>query len=272
MIAIVTDSTAGISRQEALHMGVRVVPISYTLAGHSQSESYVEPHFTPAPQLYAGGQTASPNPAIFMGVFEELTRQGYDVLCVTISSRLSGTYNNANLAAREIGGERVRVVDSLTTAGGLYLLVTKAAQMLRDGMDMPAITATLERMRWRIGIAFTVEDIAPLRRSGRLGLVRQSVGTILNRKPLLLCKNGVLTADDMIRGRQEQAQRLLTKLPDSLMHAIIHYADRRQAALALAQAVEERFPGVPVQIRPLGCVLGIHLGAGPLGIAYLGGI
>lgn len=206
MIAIVTDSTAYITREDARALGVVVVPMTYSIGGHQlYTESYIGENgmFESLLKKNPPGQrTSQATMSAFMSTFEELRSAGHQVLCLTISSRLSGTYSNAAIAARELGGADISVVDSRTTAGGLFLMARAARRMIDEGMTLDQVTQRLKALRDKVKVIFSVEDMGPLRRSGRLGVVRLSVSTILNIKPILKCADGSVVSCGIARGRQ----------------------------------------------------------------------
>ena len=190
-----------------------------------------------------------------------------EVLCLTISSRLSGTYSNASLAAKSVGGA-IRIVDGRTTAGGSCLLLRHAAQRIREGAQLQPLAEELRALREQIGIAFSVTDMNPLRRSGRLGIVRQSVGTILNIRPILQLVQGGVVACDTARGRRDQIRKLAGCVPKDAQRLIVHAIGNQHGADDLAAQLEQLFPGVPLERRRVGPVLGIHLGLGVIGVVW----
>lgn len=273
MIAIVTDSTAYLTQREAQQMGVRLVPISYTVNSRSYNETYADKNgnFERIIALSGGdcqvttSQTTLP---VFMATFEELIRKGYEVLCITLSSRLSGTYSNASVAARNLGGEHIHILDSMLAAGGTYLLIQAAAEMIRQERSMGEIIDRLMKLRERIGIVFSVSDMGPLRRSGRLGIVRQSVGTVLNIRPILKVYEGCVVSDGIARGRHDQMRRMIARVPQQVERLIVHEIGGGTASQALQERLRQQYPGVPVQRRSVGPVLGIHLGMDVIGIVW----
>ena len=182
MIAIVTDSSAHLYRAEAERLGVTIVPMSYSLPGQPAfNESYMDDNgdFERVISQNIGLlRTSQATFSAFMSVFNDLVDSGAQVLCLTISSRLSGTYGNARMSAKETDPENIAVVDSLTTSGGLYLMILEARRMANQGMGLHEIARELRSLRSRVRTTFTVDDITPLRRSGRLGSVRMSISTI----------------------------------------------------------------------------------------------
>lgn len=272
MIAIVTDSTAYFSKEEAAQLCLTVVPITYTVAGQLYNETYSDCNgdFERLIRQNAGKlKTAATSLSVYLSTFEELVEKGYEVLCITISSRLSGTYSSASLAASQIGKGTIRVIDSFSTAGGLYLLVKKAAEIIAQGIEFSLLCDKVLELRSKISTAFSVDDMEPLRRSGRLSLVRLSVGTILNIKPVLVCIDGAVVSDGTVRGRSELLKRLLGKVPSDAEETVINYIGDNLLASALYTVIKERFPEKPVLLRKIGPVLGIHLGLGMIAVSSI---
>lgn len=262
MIAIVTDSTAGLTRQEAKDLGVVLIPMTYTVSGTVQAESFVDENGDFERLIAANNgelHTSQASIGSYMKAFASLRSADVSVLCLTISSRLSGTFSNASVCARELGGTGIRVVDSHTTAGGLLILIRHARRMLDEGYSLDQAAQSILAMRSQIETWFSVSDMTPLRRSGRLGPVRQSVGTILNLRPLLCCREGAVVSCGMAHGRAEQLRSLAKAVPPHAEDIVVEYISERDSALRLAAMLEEKC-GHPVPLRRVGPVLGIHLG------------
>jgi DegV family protein with EDD domain len=213
-------------------------------------------------------RTSQSTPHAFHETFLTLRAAGQDVLCLTISSRLSGTYSNASMVARELGDERIRVVDTATTAGGMLLMIREARKLATQGFSLEQVHGALLALRPRVRTLFTVKDMGPLRRSGRLGSVRQSVGTLLNVRPLLTCnEDGSVEDCGLVRGRNEQLKSLTTAVSKDAEAAVVHHITLAQDAHSLADALVER--GVQlVEVREVGPVLGVHLGTEVLSVMW----
>lgn len=271
MIAIVTDSTAYLSHDEAVDLGVVVVPMSYSFeGGPSLNEGCIENDDHAERQVAAQISSVHTSQATLLGflnAFRMLRRAGYEILCLTISSRLSGTYANAVLAAKELGGQHIEVVDSLTTCSGLYLLVREARMRIRGGAKLSAVARELNELRKRVRMCFSVDDMAPLRRSGRLGNVRMSISTVLNIKPILELRDGAIVSSSLARGRVEQGRKLCAFCGNVGGQILIDsfLADEAAARLTAQLARDDR----EIERRRVGPVLGAHLGGGCVGVCYL---
>lgn len=270
MIYLVTDTTAGLTRQEAKELGAVMVPMSYARQGRAFiAEGYVE-DFHP-PRANAGVDlsqytTAQASAAAFADVFEQIVSAGHQALCLTISARLSGTYLNACQAANEVGKGQVEVLDSRTTGAALYLLLRRARQMLDTGMGLKAA----EQVRLLCDSThtlFSVQDMGPLRRSGRLGVVRLSVSSLLNVRPVLRVQDGGVVTHALARGRQQQLRELSAALKGAPRQVAVQHAAAPVDAQTLAEQL--RAIGHEVSVRGVGLVLSIHLGLPCLGLGWL---
>lgn len=270
MYAIVTDSTAYLTRSHAELLGVQVLPMSYSVGNLSLSEGLLDENGRFRELLAQNPKdvhTAQVSMSAFLSAFNELLRQDCDILCITISSRLSGTFGNALIAAKEMRTDRVAVVDSLSTAAGLRLLVEHASKLSRANVPLAEAVTQLEAMRADIGIALSVDDMEALRRSGRLGFVRQSVGTVLNIRPILHCINGTVVSAGTTRGMSGQIRELIRSIPKDAKHVEISYVYRRPVVDALHEAAAMAFP-CPIVESGIGPVLAIHLGLSAIGVIW----
>jgi DegV family protein with EDD domain len=273
MITIITDSSSYFKKSEALESGIRVIPINYSVNGQSYSESYSDQNGDFENLLKGNGDysTSHPYPAAFLSCFEEELQKGNEALCITISSRLSGAYGTAYAAAKQTESKSIAVFDSQFTAGGLYLLVREAKKMIEGGLSLHEALDGLPSVRDRIAIVFSVDDMAPLRKSGRIGFVRMSVGTFLNIKPILLCKDGAVVSESIARGDAEIIKRLAEKLGADTREAVISYIGDNRLATNLYHVIQKTAPRAAITLQKMGPVLGIHLGLRVVALSFMDG-
>lgn len=270
MFTVVTDSSVYMTRREAERLGVRVLPLLYSVDGKPYAEGFSNENGRYR-ELIAQGRdmhTAQVSPSSFLGAFNEILRRGNEVLCLTMSSRLSGVFRSALMAAKELDAMRIMVVDSLSTAGGLAFLVRKACTLSRENNSLNQAADELEKLREQVGIVFSVDNMEALRKSGRLGFVRQSIGTVLNLRPILFCKHGTVVSGGVVRGAHAQLAELVRSIPQEAKHIIVHYITNQSAAQTLCEMVRKKF-SCPVSISEVGPVLAIHLGLGAIGVAWV---
>lgn len=271
MTAIVVDSSVYLTKAEAEALGVRIVPMTYSVEGGGlYAEDFVDAngeYEALVAQNIDRMHTSQATMSAFMSVFDDLLAEGKDVLCLTISSRLSGTYANARMAANEVGNQCIEVVDSLSTGAGLYHLVCMARRLLNVGTELVEVAQQLREERAYIKTVFSVDDMMPLRRSGRLGGVRLSVSTILNIKPMLKCENGSIISGGMARGRHEQMRFFLKEIGAYRGDMIVQSFLADTQAGAVREQIEQL--GCRTSHRRVGPVLGIHLGRGSIGVTWV---
>lgn len=273
MITLVTDSTAYLTKAEAERLKVHLVPMHYTIAGQSYMEGYADENGDFAAKVVQdNGQcaTAQASVADFAGVFQAVVNQGGEVLCLVISSRLSGAYSSACIAAKAVDAAKVRVVDSRSTAGGLALLLKQAAGLIRQGYPLEDIVSRVKKQRERTGVAFSVENMDALRKSGRLSIVRQSVASILNIRPILCLEKdgGALISGGTARGRNAQMQALADRVPDEATDIIIESLGSAHMEQALLERIRARLPHVTIARATIGPVLAINIGLDVIGVAW----
>ncbi len=271
MITIVTDSTSYMSEKAANSLKVKVIPMSYAVSGRIYNENAGENNeflCNLSSQNITQSSTSQISVSTFWNAFTQLIDKGHEVLCIVISSRLSGTYSSACIAAKQFPKGKIAIIDSLTTAGGLYFLIEKAAQLADQGLKLNEITTEINELRNKVGIIFSVENMDNLRRSGRIGVVRQSVGNILNIRPILMLKDGAVISSSLARGKNEQIKELVQRVPEKAKKLIVHYVSNGDMYKNLLIEIRKAFPDTDIFIHRLGPVLAIHLGLNVLGIAW----
>lgn len=270
MISIVCDSTVYMTSKEAEQLGVNIVPVSYYTPEKSYDETYIEQNGEYETIISRQNcKTNHTNIAVFLTAFKKLLSEGSEILCITLSSRLSGTYSSAKVAAKETGSDKIMVVDSLSTAGGMFILASMARKLIDENRSLIEVAMALEQARDKINIIFSVNDMKPLRKSGRLGIVRQSVGTILNVRPIFKCIEGAVVSQGMARGSSEQAEYLASCVPLTASEVYIHYINNYKMTAIITKMLRERNFGGKITLRKLGPVLGVHLGLSVTGLVWI---
>jgi DegV family protein with EDD domain len=273
--AIVLDSTADFPEAPRRFPNWRVVPL-YVRFGDESFKDYVE--LTPE-EFYARLRTADelpttsqPTPGDFLAAYEELA--AFDrVYSLHISGELSGTYGSAATAAEQIGGGKVRTIDSGSASAAIALLGLAIQRRLERGTTDEEIDALLERYRSDAGLLFTVDTLEFLRRGGRIGRASAWAGTLLHVKPILTIEREVIPVK-RVRGNQKAMQTFVeeftSKTEDSpTLRVGIAHADAPERAEALRKMVRGERPLADVEVvTTLGAVLGTHAGPGTVGFFW----
>jgi DegV family protein with EDD domain len=274
--ALVLDSTADFPEAQERFPNMRVVPL-YVRFGEESLRDYVEldPHTFYARLRSAAAlpTTSQPTPQDFLSVYEELA--GYErVYSLHISSRLSGTYGSASLAATELGGDRIRLVDSESASVGISMLALGIQRLLEHGTTDAEIEALAGRYREEAGLLFTVDTLEFLAKGGRIGRARALAGSLLNVKPILTIADGEVVPLTRVRGRAKALEEFrkrfeaATTAADGL-HVAIAHAEADDTVEQLRALVLATRPQAQIElVTSLGAVVGTHAGPGTVGFFW----
>ena len=274
--AIVVDSTADFPEAPERFPNWRVVPL-YVRFGDESFRDYVE--LSPE-QFYARlrtsketPSTSQPTPGDFLTVYEELA--AYErVLSIHIAGKLSGTIESARAAARELGGERVRTIDSKSASAAIAMLGLAIQRRLERGTTDEEVDALVERYAREAGLLFTVDTLEYLARGGRIGRARAWAGELLNIKPILSIEDGEVLPVKRVRGNRKaflefaSAFEAVTVDRPGLRVAIAD-AEAPDRAEALRKLVRDKRPSAEIElVTTLGPVVGAHAGPGTIGFFW----
>ncbi|MDR1615609.1 MAG: DegV family protein [Syntrophomonadaceae bacterium] len=244
----------------------------------------------PFPDFYARIEsgalptTSQVNPNEFINLFEPFLSEGKDILHISFSSGLSGTYNSAILAKEELSlkypDRKLIVIDSLAASSGLGLLLDMAADMRDQGHGIEEIAAWVENNKLNINHFVLSTDLTHLKRGGRISATSAFVGTKLSICPMIyLNHKGNLIPFAKVRGKKNAIAELLRKMENNALECLnykgkcfISHSECYEDAKHLAELVEAKFPNLaePVSINYIGTVIGSHTGKGTIAIFFVG--
>jgi DegV family protein with EDD domain len=273
--AIVLDSTADFPEAPQRFANWRVVPL-YVRFGDESYKDYVElspeefyARLRTAPELPT---TSQPTPGDFLEAYEQLA--AYErIYSLHISSVLSGTYQSAVTAADELGGDRVRVVDSESASAAIAMLGLAIQTRLDRGTTDKEIESLIARFKADAELIFTVDTLEFLRRGGRIGRASAWAGQLLHVKPILTIEREVVPLK-RVRGNQKAMQEFVTAFTSSTtdtptLKIGIAHADAPQRAEQLRKMVRAERPQAEIEIvTTLGAVVGTHAGPGTVGFFW----
>jgi DegV family protein with EDD domain len=276
-VALVTDSTAMLPGDVTERRGIRVVPLQVVIGARSYDEG--TPEVTPqtisdALQEWTPVSTSRPTPAVFLEAYEQARAEGFDeVLSIHLSGEMSGTFESAQLAARD-ASLPVRAVDTRQLGMATGFAVLTAADVLdRGGSAEEAAGAALARADGTTSL-FYVDTLEYLRRGGRIGAAAALLGSALAVKPLLQIVDGRIATREKVR----TAARALSRLEELAVAAaadrqvdvaVAHLAnpDRAEAlAQHLQERLEENLADRDLVVGEVGAVIGAHVGPGMVAV------
>lgn len=271
-VRIVTDSTAFLDQEILVKYNIAVVPLYVNF----ENEVIIDGSISNA-EFFAKVRssakmpfTSQPSPGDFVKVFEKIIEDGDDIVTIVISSGISGTYESALNAAKMVDMNRIAVIDSKSTAGGLAMLVTEAAEAAVQGKNREEIAAFIEAKKSQLRLFFVPDTLEYLKKGGRIGGAQALIGTLLKIKPVLHLNNGKVDAFDKVRTMKKALERIVDEMPPAKGVFPLHllHAEALVTVETLKHMVKERFPQAQITISELSPVIGTHSGPGVVGICF----
>lgn len=270
-VAIVTDSTADLPSELARNRSITIVPLTLNFEGKSLLDGI---DITPAdfyrqlPSATTHPTTSQPSAGRFAETYSALLKDHEAIVSVHISEKLSGTYASARQGADLTDPKRVHVIDSELASMSLGLLTLAASELATNGGDAKSIETKVLAMRDRVQTYFSVATLEFLRRGGRIGRASALLGSVLQVKPVLCIRDGLVTPLERVRTFDRALNRVieLVRAVDrgEGVCAIVGHADAEDAAERVARELEPI--AETLLIQPLGPVVGAHAGPGVVGV------
>ena len=280
-IALVTDSTSAITKQEAEENNIIVVSIPIIIG----KKEYLENVDITSDQLFKMQRegadfpkTSQPSTGSLIRLFDHLLDQGYEaIIAITLSSGISGFYQTLCNIADNNPKYNLHPIDTRMTVRLQGNLVLAAAKMIKNGVELQSILTHLDEIRSTIDEIFVVNDLNNLSRGGRLSNAGAFIGSMLNIKPLLTFKDGNIVAFDKIRSMKRaflKIKKLTVKKIDQLSYKdkiklfIIDSNDSSQVAEAKT-FLKEKFPEQSISVTKFSPVIATHLGEKSFAIGWM---
>lgn len=228
--------------------------------------------------------TSQVNVGEFLEFFETFLNDGKDILHISFSSGLSGTYNSAIMASEELKTKypdrKILIIDSLAASSGYGLLVDKAADLRDNGGNIEDLHKFIENNKLNVNHWFFSTDLTHYKRGGRISSTSAVVGNLLNINPLLNMNcDGELTPVKKVRGKKKVINEMIEKMT-TLAESGINYSGKcfishsssLDDAKTLADLIEEKFKSLDgsVVINDIGMVVGAHTGPGTVALFFFG--
>ena len=275
-IKITADSTCDLSEELIRKNNITVTPLTVSCAGESYKDGV---DITPD-ELYRKigetgqlGTTAAVNVQDYLDVFGELLKEYDAIVHFTISAQMSACYQNACIAARELG--RVYVVDSRNLSTGIGHLVLDACEMAAQGVPAQEIKSRLDEKREKLDVSFVVDTLEYLRRGGRCTALAALGANLLKLHPCIYVKDGAMGVGKKYRGRLETCIEgyIRDKLsdPSTLELGRVFITDSgvsEECRAAAERVVREMAPFREIIHTRAGCTVSSHCGPGTLGILF----
>ncbi|PXW93005.1 DegV family protein with EDD domain [Streptohalobacillus salinus] len=275
-VAVITDSTAYLSKDIRDEYGIHMVPLTVTF----DDQSFQEELDLGADQFYQLvkaskdlPKTSQPAIGHMVDLLETLAEDHDAVIAVHLSSGISGTFQSMQTAGSMVEGIDVYTFDSEISCMPQGFYAVEAAKLAESGTAPEAILARLNEMKETMRAYFLVDDLVHLHRGGRLNGAQALVGSVLQVKPILHFVDTKIVPFEKIRTQKKAIKRLLDLIDEDAkdgtpLRASVIHANCPMLAETLIRELKERYTNVEITMSYFGAVIGTHLGEGSLGLGW----
>jgi DegV family protein with EDD domain len=274
---IVTDSACDIRGEEVEKYNIRVIPLNVTFGDKTYKDGIdlkIDEFYEELLKGNTFPKTGSPSPQDYVDIFEEAKEKGEEVLCITISTGLSGTYQNALLAKDIAEYDKVYVVDSLSCLQGLRLEVINACRLRDEGKSVEEIVEVLEDIKHRIHIFSIVDTMEYFYKGGRISKGAYAIGSLLKIKPFItLDKDGKIVKNGQAMGYMKAyliAEQQPKKFPIDKEYGLFYgYTMGEKNIEKFIDKTFHKFDMDKYDVSRIGCAAGSHIGPGAVCFVYV---
>ena len=279
-VGIVTDSIACLPGELISQYDVHILPINLYINGKVYRDG-VDVSPTEVYQLFLEDpehfNTSAPSPAACLEIFREMSKKTPDILCVTLSAKLSATYDSARIAKeqaeRELAGVNIEVLDSHTATASQGFVALGGARAAAAGKELAEVVAATREIMGKIAAYILMDTVRYVYRSGRVPRVAAQAGSILNIRPIFSVAEKVNFAG-VASSREQGINRMLGKMRQKVgsspVHVAVMHAYAPEAAEKLKARVAAEFDCAELWLSEFSPVMGYATGTGTLGIAFYG--
>ncbi len=274
-IAIVTDGACSMTLDEAAKFGVHAAPI-YVIFGEKTYRSGVDLQASEFYELQKSCKklpsTAQTTANDFVEMYTKIAEDADEIITITVSSKLSATYQSAEMAQKTFTKIPVHTVDSGSASWGQALIAIAAARAADQGKEVDEIIHLIEEIKERMNVFFVLDTLEYLHKGGRIGGAAAFFGSALHIKPILYLKDGKIESYEKQRTRKRSIARILEILEEKAAGKTIHIAilhgNSPEEAAEIENHIRQKYSCFEIFSVEIGPVIGVHAGPGTLGLAF----
>ena len=221
-------------------------------------------------------KSSQPSIEEMKNVFLSIAKDGYDIVGIFISSKMSGTYSTAHLVRdivlEEYPNTNIELIDSRSNCMEMGFSAIQAGRAAKKGESIEKVVEEAKKVINSSRFLFVPETLKYLKKGGRIGSASALFGTILQIRPILTVENGETSVYDKVRTKKKAVEVILKKVLDDMTErglgeVIVHHINCEEEGLNLAKRLEKELK-IPVKIQSIGAIIGLHVGPGSIGVAY----
>lgn len=275
-IKIVADSLSDVPKRLEEELDIEILPLTVIFPegeykdGKNLSPQEFYDKLKASTEL---PRTSQITPMVFEEAFERILKDYDEILYIGGSSRASGTYQSSTIAKANFPDAKIETFDSMALSFGIGMMVVEAAKMAKNGKTMEEILQFLKEDKDNVDYIFTVDTLEYLQKGGRISSTKAAIGTLLNIKPVLTVKDGLVEAVDQVRGKKKIIEKMISiakengsDLQNQIM-AIAH-ASNPELAEKLREEVTAQLNPKEIIMTEMGPSIGTHAGPGTVALFF----
>jgi len=272
-LAIVTDSVSDISPKIAKELNIKVVPLT-VIFGTEQFLDGIElsnaEFFKKLETDPNHPSTSQPSPEAFVKTYEKLLKEGYEILSVHVSAKLSGTINSAEQAIKAIDTNKIKIVDTGSASMAQGLVAMSAARAAKNAKSLDELANIAESTAKKTTVFVAMDTMEFLKRGGRIGKARAMLGSILNIKPIITTNDGEIVPHSRARTIKKAISSMINDMgeKDQIIEVAVLHSTTPDLAKDVLTQINAQNLNNPGTITEIGPVVGTHAGPGCLAIAF----
>ena len=272
-LAIVTDSVSDISPKIAKELNIKVVPLT-VIFGTEQFLDGIElsnaEFFKKLETDPNHPSTSQPSPEAFVKTYEKLLKEGYEILSVHVSAKLSGTINSAEQAIKAIDTNKIKIVDTGSASMAQGLVAMSAARAAKNTKSLDELANIAESTAKKTTVFVAMDTMEFLKRGGRIGKARAMLGSILNIKPIITTNDGEIVPHSRARTIKKAISSMINDMgeKDQIIEVAVLHSTTPDLAKDVLIQINAQNLNNPGTITEIGPVVGTHAGPGCLSIAF----
>lgn len=276
LIRIIVDSGSDLLPEVACEHDIQVLPLLANVNGVEYRDGIDlerDGFYALLEETGAFPKTSQVSPHAFAEAFKEARDSGDEVIAITLSSALSGTYQSAKLAQSMVGEEGVYVVDSLTATYAIAMIAEYACALRDEGLSAKQIVAEIERFKGRVKLVAVLDTLEYLQRGGRLPKAAARLGEAAKLKPVVvISEEGEVGLSTAVFGRKRALDTLLKKVAKYSVDAFFPAIPIYSFGTKTCAKMEDEMIGTGMNLsgrRQIGFVIGSHIGPGAYGVVFV---
>jgi len=274
MLHIVTDGAADMPSQWVGEFGIQVIPINI----HFGEKTYLqgvdlsdEDFYRLVDESGIIPKTSQPSPFQFKDFYQRIASAGDTILSIHVTSKLSGTFDSALAAARDLADKfHVIPFDSGAGSAAIGMMCREAKILAQAGSSLEKIVERLDEIKKQVNIVLTLDTLHYARLSGRVGTLQAALASALNVKPIVILRDGLLEMAERVRTRKKAFERVLeilsSRYKQDPVHAAVVHARDPISGDELCKRVRERFNLRDLIMTNLSISVAANLGPGTVGV------